>query len=1126
MADVSRYEIVDTIASGDFAVVYRARDLELGREVAIKQIHQQYLTDERQLTRYWHEAQLLASLQHPNILTIYDIVRPKGWLILELMHGNLQPATQSEGIDLDFLRIALSGCLGALQFLHANGVIHGDIKPSNMLVDAQGRVKLGDFGLARRASNEGGSLLKGTTKYMAPELVSDQFGPVGPASDLYSLGFSAYELMCGSQFETLFPGLGSFGRDKQIAWMMWHAAADRNLPPVSRVLEGVPDDLTRVIEHLTIKDQSRRCQSAKEALWELRVDPLLASIGRGPDEPDPTAEAARAAAAKKKQQMRYAAILAAALSFVLCVVMLLPKSHPPKPTGPPEPIKGVVANVYPDEPKLAITRAKDGMAQEIKLSRHDRVLINDKSQLLRDLRPHDQIVVTQLRDKSGRRITEIRAFRPEIQQGRIKEVKADEGQFTLAVGDGKNEEKDTVVFVPTKLAITFNGQAKLDGRPVTLADLQLDDRVVVHHLGKETGREATELAAERVVSTEGIVRDFDAAKGTLTVAIGSADHPRLTTLPFAPECEITINDRRFINEKVLNPSDLRPGDKATVAHDTRIVRINAYRVLGQEGVIRKLQYAANMLDVVREGEDTPTTYLVGPNCKITLGGKPAKLTDLREGDIVDITHDSPGVKIPEAISAAARRPADKTRWAILIGEQDYEDRSLSRLKYTTSDAKLLRDALVARYKVSADHVMLLTDESLVRLEQSIPDRLGRLGPNDQLLFFFSGHAYQSEEGKVYLAPKNFDLRRMDSTGLPLQWLVDELEKCRAKEKLLLLDCSHAGKGADPAKEPSTAEMLRTLKAPPGRAPLRTITAIASCQAGQQGLDWPEKQHGLFAWLLAQGYSGDADKNRDTRLEPTELFAYLQTAMAASSKHLGGTQSPELFLPDDRPPRLTEKAKTAIRRLAAYLRQSQMNLDEATADYAAATQAAGKELEPKLLYGLLLLKNKQREPALKHFEELKIKHPELLLPMQAIAWVQFEKRKYQLGVNELAEMISRIPLPKKSGESYPKSIQQTFYLVGQLCEYAAIAADPYRRPSRQSLEAVDAAIKRHGPEAQRFYQMGRAKSRGIYGDFEERIAEADFPAEAARLRIERRQRVQYADFPFDQISRRILDGLDK
>ena len=214
-----------------------------------------FSVNERQLARYWQEAQLLASLQHPHILTIYDIVRPKGWLIVELMRGNLQTTAQGEGIDLDFLRTALTDCLSALEFLHANGVIHGDIKPSNLLIDKQGRVKLGDFGLARRASNESGSLLKGTTKYMAPELLSDQFGTVGPASDLYSLGFTAYELMCGSQFESLFPGLGSYGRDKQIGWMMWHGARDRALPPVARVLADVPEDLARVIEHLTVKNQ-------------------------------------------------------------------------------------------------------------------------------------------------------------------------------------------------------------------------------------------------------------------------------------------------------------------------------------------------------------------------------------------------------------------------------------------------------------------------------------------------------------------------------------------------------------------------------------------------------------------------------------------------------------------------------------------------------------------------------------------------------------------------------------------------------------------------------------------------------------------------------------------------------
>ena len=90
MESAPRYEILDTIAAGDFATVYRARYRALGREVAIKQIHQQFLSDPRQLERFWREAQLLASLQHPNILTIYDIDRSRGWLIVELMRGSLK----------------------------------------------------------------------------------------------------------------------------------------------------------------------------------------------------------------------------------------------------------------------------------------------------------------------------------------------------------------------------------------------------------------------------------------------------------------------------------------------------------------------------------------------------------------------------------------------------------------------------------------------------------------------------------------------------------------------------------------------------------------------------------------------------------------------------------------------------------------------------------------------------------------------------------------------------------------------------------------------------------------------------------------------------------------------------
>src|SRR5262245_36605917 len=130
MPSPDRYEILNLIGNGDFAAVYRARDRELGRDVAVKQIHGQYMSDQRRLERFWREAQLLASLQHPHILTIYDVVRPRGWLVLELMQGTLLDASRGQPLDLEMLRASLIGSLSALAMLHGNPVLHGDIQPS------------------------------------------------------------------------------------------------------------------------------------------------------------------------------------------------------------------------------------------------------------------------------------------------------------------------------------------------------------------------------------------------------------------------------------------------------------------------------------------------------------------------------------------------------------------------------------------------------------------------------------------------------------------------------------------------------------------------------------------------------------------------------------------------------------------------------------------------------------------------------------------------------------------------------------------------------------------------------------------------------------------------------------
>lgn len=1113
MGSAERYEIVNRIESGDFATVYRARDRELRREVAIKQIHQQFLTDPRQLERYWREAQLLASLQHPNIVTIYDVVRPRGWLVLELMRGNLNQITRGQPIDLDYLRVVMAHCLNALGFLHDNGIVHGDVKPSNMLVDSQNRVKLGDFGLARRASSEEGSLLKGTTKYMAPELISNQFGPVGPASDLYSLGFSSYEMLCGSQFESLFPGLSTFGRDEQIAWLMWHAAEDRNLPPINRVLEGVPEDLARVIETLVIKQQSRRFQSAEDVLQRLNVDRLQDGppMAPGPD--------SDVAPAENKRLLRATAITAAVCSIVLSVWMLLPGR--PKEVAPEDlgPARGVVRSVYLGERTLVVEQSENGSPKEISVKPRDEIVINDKRQLLRDLMPGDRVAIEVIRDATGRSINRIVATRPKIDEGQIEALDVEEGKITLAIGEAEDK---LLVLVPGSLQIVFNGKKTVDGQPVTLADLRVDDRVTVHHLADSTGHTATDLHVFRVVAEEGTIRDVNPAAKRLTFA--RTTDSQLVALPLAAKCEVTINHRSDLDGQLLKLEDLQPGDSARISHHTEIVRVDAYRILGQEGVVQAVVDSTNMLRVLLQGQQKVTTFLVDPECEITLSGEPARLAELRAGDVVDVNHDSPDAENPKLLSLAATRPPDARRWAILVGTQDYEDRTLTPLEHPLANAELLRKTLIDRYRVPPSQALLLADVSQVRLEQGIPELLNRVQAYDQLIVYVAGHAYRDDDGKVYLAPKNFNLARISGSGVSLQWLVDRLEQCAAEEKLLLLDCCNAGAGTDLERQPSSTEMLESLDAPPGQARLRTVAAVASNTPGQKGLVRPDNGLGTFASSLAEGLSGGADTSRDGKIEVTELFAFLKQSMASTTADFGQTQTPKLFMPDDRPPRLSEEARKAIRKLAAHLFREKTDLLTIHLDYTVADELACGELEPRLLNALLLLKAKERPQAFLAFEGLRIEHPELLLPMQGIAWLHFDKRNYDPGVDALVELVSALPQPKTPDGPYSQQATEIFDWAGQIREFAAVAEKENYRPTESTLAKIDAAVQAHQGEANLAYEQGRRKTRSRLEEFDQRIPAAD-QATQVRLRVERWQLRCYTSFPFAQAAERILEGLD-
>jgi len=252
----NRYTVIEPLGGGGMAQVYLAHDEVLDRDVALKMLKSQYANDEEFVERFRREAQSAARLTHPNIVSIYDRGRsgdgayyiamehvPRGTLKERILRDGAFDPGVAAGVALQIS--------DALQAAHESGVIHRDIKPQNVLVTKTGDVKVTDFGIARAASSPltQTSAVLGTAGYMSPEQATGK--PVGPQSDLYSLGIVLYEMLTGSL---------PYTADNPVAQAMMHVQEPPRSPCEAN--PNVPEPLDAITLKLLSKDPEDRYASA------------------------------------------------------------------------------------------------------------------------------------------------------------------------------------------------------------------------------------------------------------------------------------------------------------------------------------------------------------------------------------------------------------------------------------------------------------------------------------------------------------------------------------------------------------------------------------------------------------------------------------------------------------------------------------------------------------------------------------------------------------------------------------------------------------------------------------------------------------------------------------------------
>ena len=257
-----RYEILGRIGSGGMADVYKGKDHKLNRFVAIKVLKSTYRSDETFIKKFLSEAQAAAGLMHPNVVNVYDVGQDRGlyYMVMELVEGiTLKDYIEKKGklSAKETISISIQMVTG-IQAAHNCHIIHRDIKPQNIIISTEGKVKVTDFGIARAASsNTISSDVMGSVHYSSPEQARNGF--VDGKSDIYSLGIVMYEMVTGRV---------PFDGDTTVAVAIQHLQEE--IVPPSAYAPNLPISMEKIILKCTQKNPDRRYESMTALLTDLR----------------------------------------------------------------------------------------------------------------------------------------------------------------------------------------------------------------------------------------------------------------------------------------------------------------------------------------------------------------------------------------------------------------------------------------------------------------------------------------------------------------------------------------------------------------------------------------------------------------------------------------------------------------------------------------------------------------------------------------------------------------------------------------------------------------------------------------------------------------------------------------